>query len=452
VAVIGEGIGITTISNTLQSYNDLEYPIVAGANNSFSNFKLLCFISAGSSALDNLTLNNVSVGIFTNEDCVFSVGGTGATNLTLNNSVFFSSWDVDAGVRSSVWNNDQISLIDDSNTSSEGMHAHAIDYENTSLIINGGIVTMTSTNTIGYYSPSDYGNGMVWCSTNNSFTNIMVRIYGTTFNHYTAAGANPIYPFSHIGTNVFGWYWDNNVLTYVNGTNVYQPYAHNVILPGSNVTITSTTNSVTGQVTNTISSSGSGGSQTPLTSDINGAGYSLTNVNNLILTGNISVGGTATMGNVTITNTTFEGPVTFPGPVTNLGTYYGTGTGIIGVLSTNIVTDSHVLTVGSAATNYTVNLRAGEIANELIINLANTNAYITFTGTNLADASRGVIFNAATDSVVSTITLNLSGYFTNANYSIYVTNGYKAFFTFYNEDTTGTNIDATDDGRESRAK
>jgi hypothetical protein len=46
------------------------------------------------------------------------------------------------------------------------------------------------------------------------------------FNHSAAAGSRPINAIVNPNrqTNIFGWYWDNSVLTFVNGTNIYQPY------------------------------------------------------------------------------------------------------------------------------------------------------------------------------------------------------------------------------------
>ena len=129
------------------------------------------------------------------------------------------------------------------------------------------------------------------------------------------------------------------------------------------------------------------------------------------------------------------------------GSFTGNGAGLTNVESTNILTDSRVLSPTSNATNYTVNLRPGEISNEQIVYLANTNAWITFTATNVADTVRGVFFNAFTDSVPSTVSLNLPGFHTNSTYSIWITNGFGGYFTFYNLDSTGTNLSAIDDGR-----
>ncbi len=129
------------------------------------------------------------------------------------------------------------------------------------------------------------------------------------------------------------------------------------------------------------------------------------------------------------------------------GSFTGNGAGLTNVASTNIITDSKVLSPTSNQTNYTVNLRPGEIPNEQIVYLANTNAWITFTGTNVADTVRGVFFNAFTDSVPSTVLLNLPGFHTNSTFSIWITNGFGGYFTFYNLDSTGTNLSAVDDGR-----
>jgi hypothetical protein len=115
--------------------------------------------------------------------------------------------------------------------------------------------------------------------------------------------------------------------------------------------------------------------------------------------------------------------------------------------STNIVTSAGTLAPTSNATNYTVNLSAGEQGNIQQIFLANTNVYLSFTGTNVFDNGRTIIFNGWTNSVVSTITLNLQFYHSNGPLSLFVTNGYSAVFTFYCPDGSGTNIMVSDGGR-----
>ena len=116
------------------------------------------------------------------------------------------------------------------------------------------------------------------------------------------------------------------------------------------------------------------------------------------------------------------------------------------VQSTNIVTSAGTLAVASLATNYTVPLLPGEIVSTLVIRLANTNAYLTFTGTNVFDASRKVMFNGFTNTVNSSIKLNLPRYRTNSVLNLIVTNGSSLFLEFWAPDTTGTNIIVTQTG------
>ena len=131
-----------------------------------------------------------------------------------------------------------------------------------------------------------------------------------------------------------------------------------------------------------------------------------------------------------------------------VGTFTGNGAGLTNIYSTNIVTQAGTLAVASAATNYTVNLLPGGMANLQQIYLANTNCYITFTGTNVIDSQRAVLFRGWTNTVVSTLTFALPTWRTNyttANY--FVTNGQSAVFNFYNTDTTGSNVMVSDGGR-----
>jgi hypothetical protein len=125
----------------------------------------------------------------------------------------------------------------------------------------------------------------------------------------------------------------------------------------------------------------------------------------------------------------------------------GDGGSVTNLQSTNIVTAAGSLASSGNATNYTVNLLPGEHGNIQQIYLANTNAYITVTGTNIADASRSVLFRAWTNTVASTISFKLPSWRTNATLSLTVSNGYAALFNFYNPDTTGTNVMVSDAGR-----
>jgi len=147
-----------------------------------------------------------------------------------------------------------------------------------------------------------------------------------------------------------------------------------------------------------------------------------------------------TVGTIPSANQNYVGTFT--------GTHIGDGAGLTNIYSTNIVTQAGTLAVASAATNYTVNLLPGGMANLQQIYLANTNCYITFTGTNVIDSQRAVLFRGWTNIVVSTLTFALPTWRTNyttANY--FVTNGQSAVFNFYNTDTTGSNVMVSDGGR-----
>jgi hypothetical protein len=120
------------------------------------------------------------------------------------------------------------------------------------------------------------------------------------------------------------------------------------------------------------------------------------------------------------------------------------------VYSTNILTQSGTLAASSQNTNYTVALLPGSGGGDIQqIFLSNTNAYISFTGTNVADTKRTVLFRGWTNTVNSSLVFNLWHWRTNnpAVFNFTVSNGWSAFFTFYNPDTTGSNCSIGDDGR-----
>jgi hypothetical protein len=179
-----------------------------------------------SSAADNLTLDHVQVGSFPQIDCVTF---NGSKYTVVNDSTFAGCWDVDAGLTGpSVWNNDTIILSDVSAPNySAGMHAHMISATNSTLTLNGGSVDMTSGVSSNFFTANGANvvNALIEIPTGFS-TNFVGRIYGTAFNHTQAAGSVPIQAIYNPdgATNIFGWYFDNGVLTFLNGTNVYKPY------------------------------------------------------------------------------------------------------------------------------------------------------------------------------------------------------------------------------------
>jgi hypothetical protein len=125
----------------------------------------------------------------------------------------------------------------------------------------------------------------------------------------------------------------------------------------------------------------------------------------------------------------------------------GNGSGLTNLQATNLFTQAGVLTATGAGTTYSVTLLPGELGNTQQIYLASTNCTLSFTGTNIADASRTVLFRGWTNPNVCTITLALPAYHTNATLSLVVTNGTAALINFYNPDTTGTNVMCHDIGR-----
>lgn len=115
------------------------------------------------------------------------------------------------------------------------------------------------------------------------------------------------------------------------------------------------------------------------------------------------------------------------------------------VQSTNIVGQTGLLAASGNQTNYTVPLVLGSGNDALVIKAANTNIFITFTGTNVAYANRTVIVDALTNTVVSRIGF-ISSVRTNFNVVAWATNGHFKQINFFNPDTTGTNVLVTDGG------
>ena len=113
--------------------------------------------------------------------------------------------------------------------------------------------------------------------------------------------------------------------------------------------------------------------------------------------------------------------------------------------STNVLVSAQVLASSGSVTNYTVDLYSGPSGNLVTIYLVNTNTYITFTGTNHANWQRTVLFMGWTNTLTSRIAF-ISGVRTNLNFNTYVTNGMSKVVSFYNTDTTGTNLLVSDAG------
>jgi hypothetical protein len=218
VSVKGLGVNLSVLTGVLE----------VNSSNQIEGLTFSDYIHS-TNAFNGLTLEGVQVGTLSTIDCILSSVIGGGTNVTVNNSTFFSYWDIGAGIGGGTWNNDQIIMSDAAAPNySAGMHAYYISGDNSTLIINGGIVNMTATVASNYFIlGTNHNDGfIVYNYTQTPPTNASVRIYGTVFNHSAAAGSRPINAIVNPNrqTNIFGWYWDNSVLTFVNGTNIYQPY------------------------------------------------------------------------------------------------------------------------------------------------------------------------------------------------------------------------------------
>ena len=225
----------------------------------------------------------------------------------------------------------------------------------------------------------------------------------------------------------------------------------NLSLPYTSITNSPwiTTNALTSLITssNFVTASVTNGLAT--TAFVYNIGANTTNYANAITNGLVTA--SVTNGLATTSYVTGQGYITNnPSTLiwTNNNSIYGNGVGITNLITTNLVAQSGFLAAASAVTNYTINLLSGEIGNIQQVYLANANCFITFTGTNVADTMRSVLFRGWTNTTVSTLAFVLPSWHTNytvANY--YVTNGQAAIFNFYNPDTSGTNVMISDGGR-----
>jgi hypothetical protein len=121
-------------------------------------------------------------------------------------------------------------------------------------------------------------------------------------------------------------------------------------------------------------------------------------------------------------------------------------TNLLNVRSTNVLlAPVSPLSATSNQTNYTVDLYPGVGGNLVQIYTANTNVFITLTGTNKSDWSRTVLLRGWTNTINIKVGF-ISRVRTNLNWIPWVTNGWSKVLHLYNADTTGTNVIVTDEG------
>ena len=215
ITLVGNGINNTLITNILSIGNATTLK-----NASFYQIKPTAF---GGQSIKNLIFDNITVGATNGIDCILLSFGAPVTNAIIRDSTFIGVWDVDRNLINATWDNNNIITLNDTyaaNTS-KGMHAHS-PYASGFLTLNGGVVNINAVTTNTFFTMGNT-NAFIYLDSNNPE---VIRIYGTVFNHSQAVGANPVLaiynPYNQ--TNIFGWYWDNGILTFVNGTNIYQPY------------------------------------------------------------------------------------------------------------------------------------------------------------------------------------------------------------------------------------
>ena len=301
----------------------------------------------------------------------------------------------------------------------------------TSLIASSNFVTASVTNglaTTAYVNGAT--NGLVTSSVTNGLANtnfVLTQISATNT-------ANLI-----ITTNYVNSVTNGLVTASVTNGLATTAFVYGIGANDTNYVNTATNGLVTVSVTNGLATTAF-----VYTIGANTTNYVNAATNNLV-TASVT-NGLATTGYVTSQGYIVNNPGSLIW--TNNNGIYGNGVGLTNIISTNIVAQAGVLAPASAVTNYTINLLSGELGNIQQVYLANANCYITFSGTNVADTMRSVLFRGWTNTVVSTLAFVLPSWHTNytvANY--YVTNGQAAIFNFYNPDTSGTNVMVSDGGR-----
>jgi hypothetical protein len=215
-SVIGAGPGITTIDGQFRS-------IRVQNSNMLQNLSLTYPINntAYDIGCTNLTLINVDIGTrnpLAVIDGLFSTRGylDGFYDVTARGCHFASSWDLTQGVVTGTFYDCQMDTFGGPANNGSGLHPYTVQWENCSYVIRGGEASVSDgpAITISNGLPA---NACVWVVA----TNANVRLFGPQLNHHGTNGVDYAIYNLYENTNIIGWYFDNGVLTYVDGTNYW---------------------------------------------------------------------------------------------------------------------------------------------------------------------------------------------------------------------------------------
>jgi hypothetical protein len=168
----------------------------------------------------NLTLIDVDIGTPDPTNVIDGVYSTrayldGVYDLTAVRCHFASSWDLTEGIVTGTFYDCQLDTVGGPLNSGSGLHPLTVA-DNCFFIVHGGEVNAINGPPISVTGGLP-ANACVWVVA----TSANVRLFGPRLNHH---GTNSVdYAIYNLygNTNVIGWYWDNGVLMYVNGTNYW---------------------------------------------------------------------------------------------------------------------------------------------------------------------------------------------------------------------------------------
>ena len=239
-SVVGKGINVTVVGDfitnnvdeTAQATGD-QYIYPTGSN-SIENMTILSVIEGGTVSAGTFITNlnhdkDVVIGNTNAVDCFFGVVGTAPQmmNVTMNNVHGITAWDFDQGVLSGTYDNVVVDCVYNGLTNNNaGGHGMLVG----SLSGSQGGYRLVRGGTFNVSGFSSNATPLISYVYNNACldvinTNNQIILQGPNFNHWNngLGGTNDYAIYNASGcTNITGWFYDNGILTYVNGTNFTQ--------------------------------------------------------------------------------------------------------------------------------------------------------------------------------------------------------------------------------------
>jgi hypothetical protein len=223
-SIIGLGKGVSIIQTIAPSPGVFAKSLYLGLSNMLiENVTLNGPINNHSYGVGctNLTLIDVDVGTLDQanvQDGIFSERGNldGVYNLTAERCHFASTWDITASVVTGTFYDCRMDTVGGPLNNGSGLHPYTVGLDNSFYIIHGGEANVINGPAIAT-SGGLPANACVWITA----TNANVRLFGPRLNHYGTNGVDYAIYNLYGNTNIIGWYFDNGVLTYVNGTNYW---------------------------------------------------------------------------------------------------------------------------------------------------------------------------------------------------------------------------------------